>query len=135
MAKTKALKLPKWIGGIKVPKFLRKSGTIGQWINSPVGRAALAEALIAAGAALKNYKPAADAVGGVAHAANAGSDAATAAEDAVQSAASGWAADVASSVERQIVPASTSGEESGAGKPAKRVKPKQDKPGESPSRH
>jgi hypothetical protein len=130
MGKSKPLKLPKQIGGIKVPKFLREPGTIEGILDSPVGRAVLAEALIAAAAALKNYKPTADTGEAVEAAANGGSNAA---KDPVQSAASGLA-DVTVGVIRQIVPAA-SGDESGADKPAKRAKPKQDRPDEAPSQH
>jgi hypothetical protein len=130
MGKSKPLKLPKQIGGIKVPKFLREPGTIEGILDSPVGRAVLAEAPIAAAAALKNYKPTADTGEAVEAAANGGSDAA---KDPVQSAASG-SADVTVGVIRQIVPAA-SGDESGADKPAKRAKPKQSRPDEAPSRH
>lgn len=134
MSKSKPLKLPKRIGGIKVPKFLREPGTIKGVLDSPVGRAVLAEALIAAAAALKNYKPVTDMIDGAGEAvANAGSDAATAAKDTVQSAASGLA-DVAAGVIRQIVP-TASGDESGADKPAKRAKTKPDRRDENPSRH
>jgi hypothetical protein len=56
MTKSDTLKLPKRIAGVKVPKVLRRPGTIVDFLNSPVGRLVLAEALIAAAAALKNYK-------------------------------------------------------------------------------
>jgi len=132
MAKSKPLKLPKRIGGIKVPKFLREPGTLEGLLDSPVGRAVLAEALTAAAAALRNYKSTAEADGGVvAGAADAGSEAGTAAKDSAQSAAGGLA-EVA--VVRQIVPAA-SGDEGGADTPAKRAKPKQGRPDEAPSRH
>ena len=63
MAKRDTRKLPKKIAGVKVPKFLRQPGTITDFLNSPVGRLVLAEALLAAAAALKNYKPVAETVG------------------------------------------------------------------------
>jgi len=44
MARSNTLKLPKKIAGVKVPKFLRQPGTIAEFLNSPVGRAVLAEA-------------------------------------------------------------------------------------------
>ena len=58
MADDDTLKLPKKIAGVKVPKFLRRPGTFRDLLDSPVGRAVLAEALLAAAAALKDYKPA-----------------------------------------------------------------------------
>src|SRR5215217_8629342 len=111
MAKSDTLKLPKKIAGVKVPKALRHPGTIADFLNSPVGRFVLAEALIAAAAALKNYKPVAETVGQVAETVEkAGSEAATTAKDLVQSAASGLA-DVATEVVRQIVPASSAADD------------------------
>ena len=56
------LKLPKKIAGVTVPKFLRQPGTITDFLNSPVGRLVLADALIAAAAALKNNKPSTETV-------------------------------------------------------------------------
>ena len=107
MAKSNTLKLPKSIAGVKVPKFLRTPGTIEQFLNSPVSRAVLAEALIAAAAALKNYKPAAETVGQATETVEkAGSEAAATAKNLAQSAAGGLA-DMASGVARQIVPASS----------------------------
>ena len=106
MAKSDTLKLPKRIAGVKVPKVLRH-GTVTEFLNSPVGRFVLAEALIAAAAALKNYKPVAQAAGQVTDTVEkAGAEAATTAKDLVQSATSGLA-DVAAGVVRQIVPASS----------------------------
>ncbi|MFP5512311.1 MAG: hypothetical protein ACLGJC_04430 [Alphaproteobacteria bacterium] len=49
----KALKIPKKIGGVKVPKQLRKSGkSLTKLLDSPVGRQALAAALTAAAGVL-----------------------------------------------------------------------------------
>src|SRR5689334_16904247 len=103
---TNTLKLPKKIAGVRVPKFLRQPGMITDFLNSPVGRLVLAEALIAAAAALKNYRPvvetasqAADIVEKV------GSEPAKTAHDLVGNAA-GELADLAAGVARQIVPAS-----------------------------
>jgi len=47
--KTKKSLLPKRIGGVKVPKALRK-GRAGQFLTSPAGMALLAEGLAMAGA-------------------------------------------------------------------------------------
>jgi len=41
--------LPKRIGGVKVPKRIRKSG-MGQFLASPAGQALIAQAVVAAGA-------------------------------------------------------------------------------------
>ena len=136
MAKSNTLKLPKSIAGIKVPKFLRTPGTIEQFLNSPVGRVVLAEALIAAAAALKNYKPVAETVEQATETVEkAGSEAAATAKNLAQSAAGGLA-DMASGVARQIVPASSAAadDETDPGL-GKRGKPKRDKDGDSPSKH
>src|SRR5215212_12266997 len=135
MAKSDTLKLPKKIAGVKVPKFLRQPGTIVDFLNSPVGRLVLAEALIAAAAALKNYKPAAETVGQAAETVEkAGSEAATTATDLVQSAAGGLA-DVAAGVVRQIVPASSAADDQTDRGLEKKGKSKSDKDSERPSRH
>jgi len=53
MAKKKAKKLPKTIGGMKIPKKARKQGgELLAKINTPVGRELLAAGLVAAGAAM-----------------------------------------------------------------------------------
>jgi hypothetical protein len=41
--------LPKRVGGVKVPKRIRKSG-MGQFLASPAGQALIAQAVVAAGA-------------------------------------------------------------------------------------
>src|SRR4051794_28707820 len=141
MAKSNTLKLPKSIAGVKVPKFLRTPGTVEQFLNSPVGRAVLAEALIAAAAALKSYKPAAGTVGqGTETVEKAGSEAAATSKNLAQSAAGGLA-DMASGVARQIVPASSTAADGetdpGLGKTrlGKRGKPKRNKDDDRPSKH
>jgi hypothetical protein len=49
----KALKIPKKIAGMKVPKQLRKSGkSLTKMLDSPIGRQALAAALTAAAGVL-----------------------------------------------------------------------------------
>jgi hypothetical protein len=48
MAKKKAAAVPKRIGGVKIPKQLRR-GRVAQVLASPVGVAILAEAIIQAG--------------------------------------------------------------------------------------
>ena len=122
-------KLPKKVAGIAVPKVLRR-GTIADILHSPVGRLILAEALVAAAAAaaaaLKNYKPVGQAVDAVERA---GSDAATTANDLVQSAAGGLA-DMAAGVVRQIVPASSAAEDAEPD-PANEKKGKRKRDGDS----
>ena len=135
MAKRDTRKLPKKIAGVKVPKFLRQPGTITDFLNSPVGRLVLAEALLAAAAALKNYKPVAETVGQAADTVEAaGSEAATTAKNLVHSAASGLA-DVAAGVVRQIVPASSAGDSQTDRGLDKSSKPKKEGDSDSPSRH
>ena len=48
MAKTSTPKLPKKVAGFEVAKVLRR-GVLAELLNSPVGRLALAEALVAGG--------------------------------------------------------------------------------------
>jgi hypothetical protein len=50
MAKNK-VKVPKKVGGIKVPKLLRKSGMVDTFLNSPLGRSILADVIVAAAGA------------------------------------------------------------------------------------
>ena len=135
MAKRDTLKLPKKIAGVKVPKGLRQPSTLIDVLNNPVGRLVVAEALIAAAAALKNYKPVAQAAGQVADTVEkAGAEAATTAKDLVQSATSGLA-DVAAGVVRQIVPASSAGDSQTDRGLEKGGKPKKEGDSDSPSRH
>lgn len=86
------LKIPKKIGGVKVPKALRKSKSVDTLLNSPVGRELLAGAIVAgagaAAGALANYQPAKETIAGAGEAvAGTGAAAAGAAQDAVQGAA------------------------------------------------
>jgi hypothetical protein len=135
MTKSDTLKLPKRIAGVKVPKVLRRPGTIVDFLNSPVGRLVLAEALIAAAAALKNYKPVAETMGEAANTVEkAGIEAASTAKDFVQSAAGGLA-DVAAGVVRQIVPASSGADDQTDHGLERRGKPKKDIDSETPSTH
>ena len=123
MAKSNTLKLPKKIAGVKVPKVLRH-GTITEFLNSPVGRAVLAEALVAAAAAaaaaLKNYKPVSETV----------ADAGTTAKDLVKNAAGGLA-DMAAGVVHQILPASSDAEDANQ----KTGKPKRDRDSDRAIKH
>jgi len=133
MAKMDTLKLPKTIAGVKVPKFLRHPGTILEILNSPAGRLVIAEVLIAAAAALKNYKPAAEPVDPTGDATGrARSEAGSAAKDPGQSTATGSAN---RGVARRIVPASA-GDDAGRGPlPARRGRPRKDKSTGGPSTH
>jgi hypothetical protein len=53
---SKKAKMPKHIGGIKIPKSIRK-GPVGDFLNSSTGQAVLAQALLAAGDALAARYP------------------------------------------------------------------------------
>ena len=54
MAKDKKAKLPKRIGGLKLPKELRRTGgRIADMVNSPAGRELIAAGLTMAAAAVK----------------------------------------------------------------------------------
>jgi hypothetical protein len=135
MAKSTTRKLPKKIAGVTVPKFLRQPGTIAEFLNSPVGRAVLAEALVAAAAALKNYKPAAETVGqAVDTVEKAGSETAATAKHLAQGAAGGLA-DMTAGAGRQIVPAFSAADDHTDPELEKRGKPKRDKDSDSPSTH
>jgi hypothetical protein len=60
MAKSK-VKVPKKIGGVRVPNAVRKSGTLKAFLNNPLGREILGEAIVAAAgaaaAALARHRP------------------------------------------------------------------------------
>jgi hypothetical protein len=60
MAKNK-VKVPKTVGGLKIPKSLRKSGAVTMFLNNDLGRNILADVLIAAAgaaaAALVQHRP------------------------------------------------------------------------------
>jgi hypothetical protein len=133
MVKTNTLKLPKAIAGVKVPKFLRHPGTILEILNSPAGRLVIAEVLIAAAAALKNYKPAAEPVDPTAESTGrARSEPASAAKDPGQGTAAGSAD---RGVARRIVPASAGDDAERGPPPARRGRPRKDKSTGGPSTH
>jgi hypothetical protein len=129
MAKAKAKSkkntgLPKTVAGVKVPKAVRQSRSLGTLINSPLGREILADALIAAAAAaaaaLTRTRPAKIAGQAVA---DAGSEAASTGKDAVQTAA-GAVAGVVTDAARSFLPSSLiggdtdeRGVENGSGRP------------------
>jgi hypothetical protein len=50
MAKNK-FKVPKKVGGVKVPRSLRKSGMVHMFLNNDLGRSILADVIVAAAAA------------------------------------------------------------------------------------
>jgi hypothetical protein len=116
-AKSEKTGLPKTVAGVKVPKAVRNSSTLGTLINSELGREILADALIAAAgaaaAALTKTRTARAAgtagAGAGSQAAAATGDAASAAGDAVQTAA-GAVAGVVTEAARNFLPASLLGE-------------------------
>jgi hypothetical protein len=109
--------LPKTVAGVKVPKVVRKSTSLGTLINSELGREILADALLAAAgaaaAALTKTRAARAAGTAVAdagsNAASATGDAASLAGDVVQTAA-GAVAGVVTEAARNFLPASLLGE-------------------------
>ncbi len=114
----KSAGLPKTIAGVKVPKVVRKSTSLGTLINSELGREILADALIAAAGAAaaaltrtRTAKAAGTAIvdAGSDAAAGAGA-AANATGDLVQTAA-GAVAGVVTEAARSFLPASLLGEE------------------------
>jgi hypothetical protein len=123
MAKAKAKSskkgngMPKKVAGVKVPKAMRQSKSLGTLLNSGLGREILADALIAAAgaaaAALTRTRPV-QKVGRAA--AEAGSDAASATSDAVQTAA-GAVASVVTEAARNFLPTSLVAGDEPAAKP------------------
>jgi hypothetical protein len=101
--------LPKTVAGVKVPKAVRKSSSIGTLLSSGLGREILADALVAAAgaaaAALTRTRAAREAGSAVA---DAGSTAASATGDAVQTAA-GAVASVVTEAARTFLPPSLVG--------------------------
>lgn len=53
----KALKIPRTIAGVKVPKQFRRAGIVTSILDHPVGRAILAEVLVAAATAIARHRP------------------------------------------------------------------------------
>jgi hypothetical protein len=109
-AKSGKSALPKTVAGVKVPKAVRKSTSLGTLINSELGREILADALIAAaGAAAAALTRTRTAKAAGTALADAGSGAATATGDVVQTAA-GAVAGVVTEAARNFLPASLIGE-------------------------
>jgi hypothetical protein len=109
-SKSKSKKVvSKTIAGMKIPKSVRKMPALGTLLTSELGREILADALIAAAgaaaAALTRTRPVKEVGAAVAEA---GSEAATATRDTVQTAA-GAVADVVTEAARSILPASVLG--------------------------
>jgi hypothetical protein len=114
MAKAKAKSkkstgMPKMVAGVKMPKAVRQSSSLGTLIHSPLGREILADALIAAATAAaaaltrtRTAKVAGQAV------ADAGSEAASTGKDAVQTAAGAVAGGVTEAA-RSFLPSSLIG--------------------------
>ncbi len=109
--------VPKKVAGVKVPKAVRKSGSLSTLMNSGLGREILADALIAAAgaaaAALTRTRAAQTAGNAVAAT---GAEAASGANDAVQTAA-GAVAGVVSEAAKTFLPASLVGGDEPAQKP------------------
>jgi hypothetical protein len=91
MAKSK-VKVPKTVGGLKIPKSLRKSGAVTMFLNNDLGRNILADVLVAAAgaaaAALVQHRPTGAQVAHAGEAAlDTGQRAVSGTADAVQTAA------------------------------------------------
>jgi hypothetical protein len=112
MARKGKTKLPKTVAGVTVPKRLRKPGkSLAGLFKSPLGREILAEALVAAAAALRRNRPSAGEVKGAGVAmAGAGASAAVGAKDVAQSAV-GAVGSVVAEAARQVLPSSLTGED------------------------
>lgn len=116
--------LPKKVGGVKVPKQLRKgSDSLSSLITSPLAREVVADALIAIAGALAGSRTARDTVAKAgsnvakagAAALDAGADAASATRDATAT-ATGAVAEVVTDAARRILPASLTGADQDEGK-------------------
>lgn len=110
--------LPKKVAGVKVPKAVRESKSLGALLSSGLGREILADALIAAaGAAAAALTKTRTAQNAGRAAAQTGSDAAEASADAMNTAA-GAVASVVTEAARNFLPASlVGGSEEPAQKP------------------
>jgi hypothetical protein len=103
-SKGKSAKMPKKIGGTKVPKEVRSAGDmLASLVTSPMARELVADALIAVAGVLAGNKKTRDAVAG------AGAQAASGAKDLGQT-ATGAVAEVVADAARRILPSSMSGE-------------------------
>jgi hypothetical protein len=125
MAKDK-VKVPKTVGGLKIPKSLRKSGTVNTLLNNDLGRKILADALIAAAgaaaAALVHRRPTGAQVAHAGEAAlDTGQRAMSGTADAVQSAA-GTLGSVFTDAVRSIFPSDGTSKKSKSGKKGKKRK-------------
>jgi hypothetical protein len=108
--KAAAAKLPKTVAGVKVPKAIRESGIVAKFLNHPLGRQILADALVAAAgaaaAALVKHRPSArDAARAGEAVADKSADVANTTRELVQTAA-GAVAEVVADAAKNILPAS-----------------------------
>jgi hypothetical protein len=125
MAKNK-VKVPKTVGGLKIPKSLRKSGTVNTLLNNDLGRTILADVLIAAAgaaaAALVQHRPTGAQVAHAGEAAlDTGQRAVSGTTDAVQAAA-GTLGSVFTDAVRSIFPSDGASKKSKNGKKGKKRK-------------
>jgi hypothetical protein len=109
MAKNK-VKLPKKVGGVRVPKGLRKSGMVTMFLNNDLGRAVLADVIVAAAgaaaAALAKHRPSGEQIAQAGEVAlDSGQRAASGTTDAVHTAA-GTLGNVVTEAFRSIFPTS-----------------------------
>ena len=103
-SKGKSAKMPKKIGGTKVPKEMRSAGDmLASLVTSPMARELVADALIAVAGVLAGNKKTREAVAG------AGAQAASGAKDIGQT-ATGAVAEVVAGAARRILPSAMSGE-------------------------
>jgi hypothetical protein len=111
--------VPKKVGGVKVPKKLRKSGdTLASLVTSPIVRELAADMLIAMAGALVASKRPRETAATMAHnvsragsaAVDMGADAASAAKDTAQT-ATGAVAGVVGEAAKRILPSSVTGED------------------------
>ena len=103
-SKGKSAKMPKKIGGTKVPKEVRSAGDmLASLVTSPMARELVADALIAVAGVLAGNKKTHDAVAG------AGAEAASGAKDIGQT-ATGAVAEVVAGAARRILPSAMSDE-------------------------
>ena len=126
MAKNK-VKVPKTVGGWKIPKGLRKSGAVTMFLNNDLGRSILADVLIAAAgaaaAALVQHRPTGAQVAYAGEAAlDSGQRAVSGTADAVQVAA-GTLGSVFTEAVRSIFPSDGTSKKSKNAKKGKRRKP------------
>jgi hypothetical protein len=119
MASTK-VKVPKKVGGLKVPKSLRKSGAVNMFLNHDLGRLILADVIVAAATAaatgLARHRPSGEQITHAGEAAlDTGQRAASGTADAVHAAA-GTLGNAFTEAARYIFPTSDKAKKSRKGK-------------------